>query len=94
MVSLEWIGIASWNTCRPEFNICFGNPEEEIPGKNIIFPMHPSFIKARDENLDKLRRSLILKAVDNMTPTETDIVFLAEETKSSADYVYKILQGR
>lgn len=73
--------------------IFFGDPAEEVPGKNIILPSHPSLIKARDVDLDHMRRSLIKTAVStyNTQPTDSDITFLAEETKSSEEFVKETL---
>jgi len=70
--------------------IFFGNPEEEIPGTNIILPKHPSLIKAKDVDLDRMRKSLIKQAMATYQvtqPTEEDIQFLAEETATNVDYV-------
>lgn len=71
----------------------FGDPADEIPGKNIILPADPSLIKATDLDLDHMRRSLIKTAVNtyNVTPTDADIAFLAEETKTDAAFVKKTL---
>ncbi|GAB1477371.1 2-amino-4-oxopentanoate thiolase subunit OrtB [Bacillota bacterium] len=73
--------------------VYFGDPTEEVPGKNIVLPSHPSLIKATDQNLDHIRKSLIKTAVStfNVTPTEEDIVFLAEDTNSSAEFVKETL---
>lgn len=77
-----------------------GNPEEEIPGSNIILPAHPSLIKAREIDLQKLRRSLIKHAVstlpdyDENKPAvleQRDLEFLAAETKSDVDFVREAL---
>ncbi len=67
----------------------FGNPQEEIPGVNIVLPEHPSFIKAKDMDMSKLRKSLIKNAIENTgkTPDEADIEFLAKETKTDVDFV-------
>ena len=67
----------------------FGNPQDEVPGKNIILPEHPSLIKAKDLDMAKLRKSLIKNAIENTgkTPTPEDIEFLAKETKSDVDFV-------
>ncbi|MDO5095919.1 MAG: 2-amino-4-oxopentanoate thiolase subunit OrtB [Peptostreptococcaceae bacterium] len=67
----------------------FGNPQDEVPGKNIILPEHPSLIKAKDLDMAKLRKSLIKNAIDNTgkTPTPEDIEFLAKETKTDVDFV-------
>src|SRR5699024_8169546 len=43
--------------------IKFGNPDEEIPGKNIILPEHPSLINSRHYEINKLRSSYIKNAL-------------------------------
>ncbi|MDW7678647.1 MAG: 2-amino-4-oxopentanoate thiolase subunit OrtB, partial [Bacillota bacterium] len=43
-------------------DILFGNPDEDIKGKNIILPEHPSLMKAREVDLNKLRSSFIRNA--------------------------------
>ena len=75
--------------------VLFGDPSEEVPGKNIIFPSHPSLLKARDVDLDHMRKSLIKTAVNTykVEPTEEDIEFLAEETKSSVEFVKEVLKS-
>lgn len=68
----------------------FGDPAEEIAGKNIIFPMDPSYIKAVEHDMQKLRKSLIKNALSNYDisdPSEQDIEFLAIETKSTTEFV-------
>lgn len=75
--------------------IKFGNPDEEIPGKDIIFPEHPSLIKARYYEMDKLRRSYIknaLKVIDIDELEDVDIEFLAKETNTNIDYIKKVLK--
>jgi N-acetyl-gamma-glutamylphosphate reductase len=73
--------------------VFFGDPKDEVPGKNIVLPSHPSLIKVKDQDLDQMRKSLIRTAVNTykVTPTEEDIVFLAEETKSSEEFVKQAL---
>jgi len=75
--------------------IFFGDPADEVPGKNIILPSHPSLIKARDVDLVHMRKSLIKTTVStyNVAPTEADIAFLAEETNSSVDFVKETLKS-
>lgn len=67
----------------------FGNPEEEIPGKSVIIPSHPSLIKARDMDLDRQKRSLIKGNLKKYTlePTEEDYQYLAEETCKDISWV-------
>ena len=70
--------------------ILFGNPDEEVPGKNIILPAHPSCIKAREYDLDRCRRSYIGNCVKNykMTEaTEDDIQYIMIETKASREFI-------
>lgn len=73
--------------------VYFGDPKDEIPGKNIVLPSHPSLIQAKDEDLDRMRRSLIKTAINtyNVEPTEEDIAFLAEETNTDIEYVKEVL---
>ena len=75
-------------------DIFFGNPVDQIPGKNIILPKHPSLIKATDMDMDKLRKSVIKNALATKpidTLSASDIHFLMQETKSSEAYVKSAL---
>lgn len=73
--------------------IFFGDPVEEVPGKNIILPAHPSLIKARDMDLNHMRASLIHNAVKAVptAPTSADMDFLAEETMTDRAFVEKAI---
>lgn len=73
--------------------IVFGNPEDEIPGKNIVIPEHPSMIKVKDSNMTKLRKSLVKNALEmtGKVPTEEDIEYLAKETKTDVEFVKNAL---
>lgn len=75
--------------------IMFGDPHEEIPGKNIILPSHPSMIKTREVDLNHMRKSLIKTALATykVEPTEEDIVFLAAETKTDVEFVKGVLKS-
>jgi threonine synthase len=70
-------------------DIRFGDPEEEIPGQSIILPQHPRQIRAREVDLDQMRHSLIRNARASVThpPTEADIEFLAQETRTDKNFV-------
>ncbi len=76
-------------------DIRFGDPQtEDKPGENIILPKDPSYIKVRDLDVDRMRRSFIRRACakrDIFNPCEADIKFLAEETNSSVEYVKEVL---
>lgn len=73
--------------------IKFGNPTDEVPGKNIILPSTPLLLKAKDINLDKLRKSLIKNYIkDEKNLLIDDIEFLTNETKLDKDSVEIILK--
>ncbi len=75
----------------------FGDPAEEVPGKSIILPEHPSMIKAVDLDLDKIRQSYIRNCMAKLDiaeeVSEKDIQYMAEETKVSKLEVEKIIQS-
>lgn len=74
--------------------IIIGDPADEVPGKNIILPKDPSYVKTQELDLDRIRRSYIRNAINNMNVTEAtqeDIEFLAKDTKSSIEFVKSIL---
>ncbi|MGO1368285.1 MAG: 2-amino-4-oxopentanoate thiolase subunit OrtB [Senegalia sp. (in: firmicutes)] len=75
-------------------DIKVGNPEDEIPGENIILPKDPSLIKARDLDLEKIKKSYIkncIKNNENIKITQEDIEFLAKDTKASKEFVEKTI---
>ena len=57
--------------------LCFGDPAAEIPGTNIVFPAHPSLLRARDADLDHMRASLIRRQASHAKGpiTEADIAY-------------------
>jgi len=74
--------------------VLFGEPDEEVPGKNIILPSHPSKIKARDFDLNKARASYIKHCIENNKVSEVtaeDIDFLAKDTKTDEKFVKEVL---
>jgi 2-amino-4-ketopentanoate thiolase beta subunit len=76
-------------------DVRFGNPNEEIPGENIILPEHPSMIKVRDYDLDKAKHSYIRNSITNNNVTvisKEDIEFLAKDTKSDEEFVMNALK--
>lgn len=71
-------------------DVHFGDPAEEVPGKSIILPSHPSLIRAVDADLTHMRASLIknaLKAHKGSVITNEDVEFLAKETKTDIGFV-------
>ncbi|WHH61244.1 2-amino-4-oxopentanoate thiolase subunit OrtB [Petroclostridium sp. X23] len=75
-------------------DVRFGNPDEEIPGTNIILPKHPSLIRARDFNLAQARKSYIKNCINHYQLEaigQEDFSFLIEDTKSDAGFVSECL---
>lgn len=75
--------------------IIIDNPEEEIPGKNIILPSHPSKIIAKEMPLDSYRKSYIKNAIKRLKDNKVkdiDVEFLCEETKLDKVLVMEILE--
>lgn len=65
-------------------SILEGNPEDEIPGKNIILPDHPSKIKSRKLDLNKIKKSYIKNATiknDIYSISKCEFEFLMEDAK-------------
>ncbi|WP_130807219.1 2-amino-4-oxopentanoate thiolase subunit OrtB [Senegalia massiliensis] len=77
-------------------DIKIGDPKDEVAGENIILPKDPSFIKVDDLDLEKIKKSYIkncLKNNEGIEITEKDIEFLAEDTKSSKEFVKRTIQN-
>jgi len=71
-----------------------GNPEEQIPGKNIVIPESPALIKVKELDLNELRASYIQKQVSGTEIdklSERELKFLANETKSSVNFIKEVL---
>jgi len=72
-----------------------GDPRENVPGKAIVIPETPEQIHVEDLDLTRIRRSYIEKAVRSAAgyrPTQEDIIFLAEDSKSSVDFVEQVVE--
>ena len=70
--------------------IVFGDPKDDVPGKNIVLPADPGLFKVKDLDLDKLRKSLIKRSVPRANGkklTAEDIAFLAADTRSDEAFV-------
>lgn len=66
-----------------------GDPADEVPGKSVIIPSHPSLIKVKDMDLDRQKRSLIKGNLRKYGTdlTEEDYQYLCEETRKDMDWV-------
>lgn len=66
-----------------------GDPADEVPGKSVIIPSHPSLIKVKDMDLDRQKKSLIKGNLRKYGTdlTEEDYQYLCEETRKDMDWV-------
>ncbi|HIU43968.1 MAG TPA: PLP-dependent lyase/thiolase [Candidatus Ventrousia excrementavium] len=73
--------------------LLFGDPSEEVPGKNIIFPARPELLKARDSDLAHMRRSLIRRQIRGAAALcDADLDYLAAETNTDRAWVEKTIE--
>ena len=71
-------------------DIHFGDPDTDVPGKSIVLPDHPSMLKVRHADLDKVSTSYIKNAVAEAgvsKVTEEDMEFLVVETRHDRAFV-------
>lgn len=67
-----------------------GDPGDNVPGKRIVIPEHPSQIRAKELSLPEIRKSYIRNALAHaggQALSEEDIRFLAKDTNSSVGFV-------
>lgn len=76
--------------------IKIGNPQEEIPGVNIILPEHPSKLTAKEVDLNSCRKSYVANVIKNSKSDsldQIDLDFLCEETKLEKLHVLELLSN-
>ncbi|MCL2620024.1 MAG: 2-amino-4-oxopentanoate thiolase subunit OrtB [Defluviitaleaceae bacterium] len=76
-------------------SIKFGDTDTEVAGESIILPESPEGIKVRDADLSRLRASYIRNALTGLGDkklTQTDLEYLASETKTDTEYIRKAVQ--
>ncbi len=76
---------------RNGIDLMFGNPEDETPGKTIVFPDDASKLKSMEVPLNKLRKSY-LKQFTNKKLTEEDYRYLLEELSIDRDALLKLIE--
>ena len=72
-----------------------GEPKEQIPGKNIVIPSHPSKVSVTEIDMEGLKNSYIKNALNKLLENkveQVDIEFLALETKMSTEKIIEILK--
>ncbi len=70
--------------------LLFGNPQEEVPGKNIIFPLNGGLLVHKELVMDDLRKSY-LKRYKDTDLTDEDYQFLCDELSIDIDKVKSLL---
>ncbi len=72
-----------------------GDPRDNKPGQRIVIPAHPSQMAVVDVDLDHVRRSYVRHALKSLPKgkrlSDTDVEFLAAETRSSPRYVEELI---
>lgn len=71
--------------------LLFGNPLDEVPGKNIIFPEHAGLLQHRELNMNDLRKSY-LKRYKDTELTEEDYNYLSNELRVDVEKVIELLK--
>ena len=75
-----------------------GCPSESKPGRAIVIPQHPSQIDATEMDLDRIRKAYLQNALNTLAegqrPTETDVAFLAAETRLPFNDVREFIDAR
>jgi hypothetical protein len=73
-----------------------GDPKENIPGKAIVIPERAEQIQIEEIDLQKIRQSHIrniLEMTKSYILTEKDIQFMAEDSKSSVQFVRETMRA-
>jgi threonine synthase len=73
-----------------------GNPKDNTPGKTIVIPESVDQFEVEEFDIEKIRYSYIenvMKMTDGYLPIQEDISFLAEDSKSSFDFVREAMKS-
>ncbi len=71
--------------------IKFGNPIDEIPGKNIILPKNGSYLKHQDIDINELKKSY-LKRFKDVDLSSNDYKYLCEELRIDISEVKDLMK--
>ncbi|MDI9460827.1 MAG: 2-amino-4-oxopentanoate thiolase subunit OrtB [Saccharofermentanales bacterium] len=72
--------------------IKFGDPDDDVPGKNIILPSDPSKIKLRFNDMKRLRLSNLKNiAKEDREYSAVELQYMADETGVTVDEVKELL---
>ena len=72
--------------------IKFGDPDDDVPGKNIILPSDPSKIKLRFNDMKRLRLSNLKNiAKEDREYSAVELQYMADETGVTVDEAKELL---
>ncbi|HAX03637.1 MAG: PLP-dependent lyase/thiolase [Tenericutes bacterium GWC2_34_14] len=71
--------------------LLMGNPLDEKPGKNLIFPSSGAMLKHKEVSLDHLRTSYLKRYQETML-FHSDYEYLALELKTTIEHVKKLME--
>ncbi|WP_459128868.1 2-amino-4-oxopentanoate thiolase subunit OrtB [Guggenheimella bovis] len=77
-------------------DVRFGDIEDQVPGKNIILPEHPSMIKAKPLDLMRIKRSYVknLKSkIEGRELSALEMEFLKQELKLEEAQVKELIKS-
>ncbi len=72
-------------------DLIFGNPEDEVPGRNIVFPKSAKDLIIEEVSLERLQKSY-LKRFKATTLTNQDLVYLQEELSINNEQLNRLLE--
>ena len=73
-----------------------GDPKDNVPGRVIVIPERVEQIHTEDLDLDEIRQSYVrhtIEATGVRQPKKEDILFMAEDSKSSVEFIRKTLNS-
>lgn len=71
-----------------DVEVLIGDPEQEVPGTNIILPDHPSRFKVREYDMAKLRRSALKHLVgDRKSVNRDEFEYIKAELKADDKFL-------
>ena len=74
-------------------DIYFGAPEEEVAGKSIVLPAHPSMIRVRDYDMGRLRRSALRRMAEGRDSwSEEELAYMAAEIRLGTEETRALLR--
>ena len=76
--------------------VVFGDPDDDVPGKSIVFPKDPSLCKAREVDITRFKKSYVKncgKFKNLEAASAEDIKFIMEEIREDRDFVVNELKN-